>query len=799
MVGMNLFKKRNEIDPFAGLLDKPEGETEPQPEQSTSLLKRVTSRQQQEEADENEYHSPFRTKEQTQRARQIKQQKFPTSGAGVAAADPEKLGYSVNTDKSSKKPKDIAIPSGLKVTEAEQKVRLTALEKKEKQLRYWRESQQIVDLTEKEAAAAAAEAAAEGKVDASKETSSKDVDLSKEAEAEVKEEIVDQDAKPSAAAAVVEPFDAAGAEAGAEATTTDDATPAVPLVEEEGEENSTGVYKAPEDDANEYVDPSREAKPESAVRAFEEAEAIAQDDEEEAVVSETEPSPEEAVVALQEAEAIATENPEAVSPPPDINSLPRVPFNGGGATAASTGIMASGLFALFKRSKKPDSAAAKSAAGVVAPGDDAPVATPEDPEYIVRTEDGYVSKSVYDKLQYDENQHQSKLTLLSEKHDEKYATKAQEYEEKIKSIEADIAELDAQMEQLRLDHEEKLKLKQVETSQALLETNVKHINVKGELYKETEEIKTRTIASKDEQEVAHQAVQAEIDELLLLKEETAKENQEHESQVEELTAELDAKTSALNESLARKEETNAEIKALEEEKARLEQETKEAQEQHQVNVSKIESIDNKEYLPKVNEINTEISGLLASLGLIQQEIANQKVEFSSVTKRLEEERRQHEEQLAREKEERERAEAQRLEKQRAESEKQAEEARLKHEQEVARLKQTHDEALKEAALQREAAAKQFEEEQQKRQQAERERSRLQGEKAIAEQERGNPEDKKLAAAHEEKIRSQAEAANAVENTLQSSNRKATTAAAAPQTADSSLYDYRTEVEIVTID
>lgn len=239
--------------------------------------------------------------------------------------------------------------------------------------------------------------------------------------------------------------------------------------------------------------------------------------------------------------------------------------------------------------------------------------------------------------------------------------------------------------------------------------------------------------------------------------------------------------------------------ALEEEKARLEQEIKEAQELHQQNVSKIESIDNKEYLPKVNEINTEISSLLASLGLIQQEIANQKVEFSSVTRRLEEERKQHEEQLLKEKEERERLEKERLEKQRTEYEKQAEEARLKHEEELANLKQTHDEALKEAQLQREAAAKQLEEEQQRREQVERERTRLQGEKAIEAQQRGNPEDKRLEAEHEEKLRRQAEAASAVENALKSSNKKTKAAVPPANTTNSSLYDYETVEEVITVD
>ena len=879
---IGLFKK--EQDPFALLLEESEnGGKSRERAGSNSMLRRSTTRSRPErvrddddaspEVSENQYHSPFRTEEEAQRAREIRKQKFAhISPEAAGSVDPSRLGYNVITDENVAKPRDILIPAGLKETEAQQLVTLTALEMKERQLQYWKDSQKIIDLTQPEdGEVVVVEDVAEDDgdddaVDVEKEPSIEQVaDAFEDTEAIVQddeEEPIDlkREPKPEAALrafeeaeAIVqddeeeEPVDDVEAEPPAavavealeeaEAIALGQTPPKVPLAEEEEAEHPNGVEKAETDDAKEYVDPSREPKPEAALRAFEEAEAIVQDDEEEpidlkrepkpeaalrafeeaeAIVQddieepvddvEAEPSPEEAARALEEAEVLATGDPQYLPPPPDIKSAPQVPFevNDGTANAddksqqrGGGGLKALGFLNIFKRSSKntPEAAAiaAAAAAGAIVTREGAPVATPEDPEHIVKTTNGYLSKVVYDKLEYDELIHQAKLNKFSEEKTAKYNAKAQEYEDKIQSIQKEIADLEAQMEQCKLEHEEKMKLKQVVASQTLLDTNVKHINAKTALYRETEQIKLQTIADKEDTALCHEQVQKEIDDLLLMKEEVNKEHHEHENKVSALITDLDTKTAALNESLAKKEETNAQIQALEEEKAKLEQEIKAVQEEHQGNVANIESIDNKEYLPKVNEINTEISTLLGSLALIQQEIANQKVEFSTVTKKLEQERKEHEEQLLREKEERERLEKDRLNKQRAEYEAKAEEARLRHEEELAELKRSHEEANKKAILEKEEAHKKLLEEQAKRDQVERERTRLQGEKAIAEQEKGNPADKLLEREHVEKQKRQAEAAAAAEEKLKNAQKNP-----AMRTKDSSLYDYETVEEIITI-
>lgn len=75
----------------------------------------------------------------------------------------------------------------------------------------------------------------------------------------------------------------------------------------------------------------------------------------------------------------------------------------------------------------------------------------------------------------------------------------------------------------------------------------------------------------------------------------------------------------------------------------------------------MESVENKEYLPQINDIDNQISSLLNEMTIIKQENANEKTQLSAITKRLEDERRAHEEQLKLEAEERKRKEENLLE------------------------------------------------------------------------------------------------------------------------------------------
>lgn len=826
---MRLFKKTEE-DPFAFV-----HEEEEKTHKEKAFLSRIRSSGVEDRkgeaglGDETEYSSPFRSAEERRAAEQRKKARAPV--------DVSAMGFNVVDDKV-KRSKDIIVPTRLKETEADQAIRLQELEKKEKELRYFEECQVIEDIREErkteqglvldkqededegnDVVELEKEPGAEVVVDAMEDAEAialneeddildNEEDLQGEPKAgavvrafEEAEAIVQDEPEDEPVDETVEPSAAVASEAleEAEAIVLGEEPVESELVNEEKKEE-LNEFKEKEQELNkDEIDISKEAKPDSAVRAFEEAEAIVQDEieepidlskepkpdatvrafeEVEAIVQddldegisdlEAEPKPETTIVALQEAEALATG--ELTTNPPDISSAPLVPFN----MTVSKGDDKSGLFGFLRKHKNVEPVVSQR---------EGPIATPDDPDYIVLSNDGYLSKVIHEKIQFDEIKHQSKLDDLSKKSNEKYETKSKEYEEKIKSIEAQIAELNADMEQLKLDHNEKLKLKEVEASQVLMKTNNKHITAKTEMYKETEQIKQSVLQDKSEVEDKDVVVNSEIDELNLSKAAVLEDNQQHEDRVNALTTDLDTKVSELNESLAKKEEINAEIEALNQQKAELEQAIKDESDHHQKNMETIEGIDNKTYLPKIDAINVQISTLLTSLALLQQETSNQKVEFSNITKKLAKEREEQALKLQQEKEERERKEQERLENQRQEYERQAEETRLKHEEEINQLNTSLEEEKKQRDL------------------AERQRTRLQGEKAIQEQERGNPEDKKLQAEFEDKQKRQAEASAAAHAAIARNNNvnQPSKNATSLEPTDSSLYDYETIEEVITVD
>ena len=118
-----------------------------------------------------------------------------------------------------------------------------------------------------------------------------------------------------------------------------------------------------------------------------------------------------------------------------------------------------GVFALWTRSDKQAQ----------------PLATPQDPEYIVRTDKGYMSKAIYDKLEYDEQVHQNELATFNKEQADKYDATEKEYNDKLTLLQSQIDELQATMEQLRLDTKEKIKVSESELSKKMLDLNATHI------------------------------------------------------------------------------------------------------------------------------------------------------------------------------------------------------------------------------------------------------------------------------------------------------------------------------------
>lgn len=773
---MSIFKKKQQVDPFAHLL-QPE-----QPQEQPNFLRKVVTNKKKEE-EEKDYSSPFRSQQELIAAKNVKAKKFPTVSATSGTASAADLGYKV-IDSAKRRAKDISVPRYLKNTDEKQRKKLDKLEFKENHLQYLKDSQKIVDVRrknkeEQSAAAAAADTAdvvekpegieevedvggSVGKEEVtSKEHSVPEltaVEDTAEPTQELAEEPVEEPVEESVEELVQEPvqenvddvasFTPSNSSFGVFDSPTDEIVEAVPILE--GSDHEGGTRETTADDELQDDEPPI-PKPD-VIETTETHET-------------TTGKEDQAEQGLEEGQAGG--QADGLTQPIDPNKAPRVPFK------AKTGV-----FALWTRSDKQDQ----------------PLATPQDPEYIVRTDKGYMSKAIYDKLEYDEQVHQNELATFNKEQADKYDATEKEYNDKLTLLQSQIDELQATMEQLRLDTKEKIKVSESELSKKMLDLNATHISSKNVIFKETENIKTQKIAERDEITAKHEEVKAEIEELNALKEQVDAEFNEYQAKLDDLTAQLDSKVEKIQELNDKQTEITGLIAELNQQKLDIETETRDAEELHKESTGILESIKNKEYLPKINAIDSQVATLLGSLTLIRQENANQKTEFAAITKRLEEERKAHEEKLRREEEERKRLEEERLQKQREELEAKAEDARLKHEEELRQIKEEHEKALNDANVQ---LAKEKEE----REVVEREKTRLAGEKAIQEQERAQEADLALKQELMEKRRKQAEAVDAAEQARKISTQKKSVLSNPSQnlTRESSLYDYETVEEIITVD
>ncbi|SCU83924.1 LAFA_0D06788g1_1 [Lachancea sp. 'fantastica'] len=795
-----MFKKKTEHDPFGQYLNN-----EPEPVQKGFLQKVVsrseTTAAEQDAAANSKYNSPFRNSQQLAAAQKRKSQKFPTvsaSGPGVTGPD---LGYKV-IDAARKRAKDIAVPRYLQGNDERQRRKLDKLERKEDSLQYKKDSQKIVDVRE-----------ADKKQEQDEQSDVPEPVVETVAEP-VAEPVVSQDAEQDVAAKE--------SPAGVEAEATE-------------VESSAAIAqnKVPED-TNELSEPVTEpvtepvseplAEPVSEPLAEPLSEPIVNDSEllgaevpegvdtTAAVIATEEPESEAPAVAAAEetkpvtkassvsagsesAPADADNEPTTtagLTKPKDIKEAPRVPF-------------ATGIFALWTRSDKRGQ----------------PVASPNDPEFIVRFDKGYMSKALYDTLEYEEAVHKQEMANYTKESDAKYDAKAQEYETNLTSLRSQISELEAKMDQLRKETTEKIKLSDTVLTTKMIESNAEHSNEKNQIFKETENIKASKVEEKESVEANQEERKQEIAELEKQKAEFDADFQVHQSRVDELTSQLDAKLAAIQELNAQQTEVQNSIDALTERKEALVAEAKEHDDLHASNVAVLSSIENKEYLPQLNAIDAKISDHLSSLTVIKQETANQEAEFAVVAKRLEEENEERKEKLRQEEEARKRAEEERLQKQRDEHDEQVLVMQQEHQRQLEEANQQALEAQQEHQRQLEAAnveAARLEQNlQDQRDQSalhERENVRLRGEQAIKEQEELLLADKALEEEMKAKSHSRAQALDAAE-TVQQKNAAETSAKnkalgetksasdvlrnpANNATKGSSLFEYFTEKEIAYV-
>lgn len=721
-------KYQTRADPFAHLLDG--GEENDDNRQSRFLHKVVSSETSEggvPSSDEPmDYVSPFRDSNAVSSAQRRRLARYPTTSATSAftLANPEELGYK-NISPSTKRAKDIQFPLYLQNNERRQDKLLRELESKEAHLRYLEDSQIIYDYT-KEGQEAKRKQEEEG-----------------EEESEESEEEEGEEETP-----VVEE----ASEQGEENLET-----AAPEVEEPSAIEVTEVQKV-ETVPEVLTTPSKVEEPQEIqeevtgppeVKAIED---IKEPEAPEELEAPEEPKPEEKLLEDEKPEGKLLEEPkseEKLEEPLDPSKAPRVVL----PTDHDKSFV--GKFSLFKTHT------------VVAPN---PVATPENPEEIVKTDkEGFLSKAVYDKVQYRTALHNNWISDFTRTEQKKYDEKSIEYKDRLAKLQSEIVEIETAMDQLREDTNKKIDISENELTRRLLKRTQAHVQKKNKIFKETEFIKNQKLEETQNVIGKQTEVQKEIDELNTQKEAVEKEHIQWSTRLAELSADVDAKVLKLKSISEKQKSIQDEITELKLSKEDLEKQTEENNQKHLDNTKVLENVANKEYLPRILEIDGQITNLMGQLTVVKHESANERTQLAAVTKKIQEESRAREQKLKAEAEERKRQEENLLVKQREELEAKAEEAKLHHDEELRKLKEEYV-----------ALETKLKEEQQQREAIEREQIAK-----AQKNESGTVENE-----FDSKNRSKAEAAHAAKLAIDS--RKVQN-----PSRDSSLYEYETEEEIMS--
>lgn len=639
---VSMFGKQRRVDPFAQYWDSNE---------------RSDKREEQKPGEEEgarEYVSPFRDEQAVLSAQRRRTQRFPTTSAASAYANarPEELGYK-KIGAGEKRAKDISFPMYLEENEKKQYGVLKELESREAHLQYLKDSQVIEEVQSEEEAVEPEETVPDEKAAEEVTPGSDDEAGVKLGELTEPEPVVPEVSGPvvtETAGKAAEPVpEAAESAAAAEPVVPETAEPAIEQTPE------PVVPEISEPVVTDTADPVTESAAEPAVS--EPADGAAAEPAVAGVESVAEDGPGE------NAQEVSSETvPKTLDDLPDPLGVPMVaippaprPF----------------LHKIFKSAPVP------------APN---PVATPENPEYVVKTKDGHITKAVYDRIIFKDREHNDWIAQFKKDEQQKYDDKRADSNRKINSLRAQIKDIKTQMDELRKETDGKIEVSEGGLTRRFFELTQLHIQNKNKIFKDTQVIKSQKLSEKDIVVDKQTELQKEIDGLKAEKEEVENECEKWSKDLEALSARIDAKVADLEDINKKQASTKEEIDQLQQQKVEILDQIEKDNLTHADNERVIEGHKNKTYLPRLNEIDGQIAVLLGQLTTIRHHSANERAELSAITKRLDKERREHEEKVNLEAENRRRKEEELLAKQREELETKAQEARERHEKELQKLK-----------------------------------------------------------------------------------------------------------------
>ncbi|EDO15927.1 hypothetical protein Kpol_480p14 [Vanderwaltozyma polyspora DSM 70294] len=672
-----MFKKREGI-----VID--DTETDGNRSRSHSMLKKVVSR------DHNvEYVSPFRDPSNVQAANYAKAKKmerFPTVSASshFSRMSPNELGYK-NISKSTKRAKDISFPSFLIANERRQGGIITDLELKEANLKYLRNSQILLNengtSTQTKESSDEESSGDETSTDdaTSTEASSTSTITTEGSEEETSNEQESTEIVSEEEVATIENVSSAGSvdqetieneptSTSLEADTVnqvieEDRSQAsiTKAVEEPESATSTGAQNELETEEGEVNAPIEGSDANTKSENVEEEPEEGEEEEGNEPHEETE---DESVQETEEKSLVEPINPDEA---PMLHMGPPQP------QSSSTGIMA-----IFKGNSSSN----------IQPVSKNPMSSPENPEYVIKTKQhGYLSKAVYDKVQYDQSVHQRWLDNLETTEEEKYQNKKTEYEDNLADIQSKIDNIHDLMDELKLKTSQKIEVMEYQLVKNILDMTQTHNDSKNKIFKETELMKLEKLNAKQDFISKQAEIRKEIENLSEEQTGVTDDFNEWNSKLNEITAQLDAKIEDIRAKNQQKLDIEQEMAKLNISKMELEEEIKKNEEIHKNNTELLTDLNvRKNYLPRINEIDNEIAGRLEKLSTIKKETIEENNRLTILTKKLEDERIARENEIRLKNEKLKREQEQKLQKQLAE-------LKAKHNEELLEIQKKYEKKM----------------------------------------------------------------------------------------------------------
>lgn len=188
------------------------------------------------------------------------------------------------------------------------------------------------------------------------------------------------------------------------------------------------------------------------------------------------------------------------------------------------------------------------------------------------------------------------------------------------------------MKAMREETSEKIEVSKNRLVKKIIDVNAEHNNKKLMILKDTENMKNQKLQEKNEVLDKQTNVKSEIDDLNNEKTNVQKEFNDWTTNLSNLSQQLDAQIFKINQINLKQGKVQNEIDNLEKKKEDLVTQTEENKKLHEKNVQVLESVENKEYLPQINDIDNQISSLLNEVTIIKQENANEKLNYRQLPK-----------------------------------------------------------------------------------------------------------------------------------------------------------------------